>query len=138
MTAAARPWGRRVGLLAGGGRFPLYFAEAARRQGMEVVCVAVKGHADADLQSTVSRLYWTGLAKIGRMIRCFRREGIDTMVMAGKIHKVALFPWRVFAPAGLANDSLLALASRRDNRTIRSSSVWWGSAKPKGFAWRPR
>ncbi len=86
---------RKVGLLAGGGQFPAAFARAARAQGLEVVCVAVHGHADATLAPHVDRLHWAGVAKLGRIIRCFRREGVACVVMAGKIHKVRFFDaWR--------------------------------------------
>jgi DUF1009 family protein len=88
-------FGPRVGLLAGSGRFPILFAEAARKEGMDVVCVAIHG-ADPALESMVSRLYWTGVAKLGRMIRCFQRECIDCVVMAGKVQKVQMYdPWRI-------------------------------------------
>jgi DUF1009 family protein len=87
----------RVGLLAGGGRFPIYFAEAARRQGIEVVCVAIKDHADAALKDLVDRFHWTGIARMGRMIRCFQKENIDCVVMAGKVEKSRMFtPFRIF------------------------------------------
>ncbi|HVJ80368.1 MAG TPA: UDP-2,3-diacylglucosamine diphosphatase LpxI [Planctomycetia bacterium] len=88
--------GGRVGLLAGGGRFPAAFAQAARAQGLEVVCVAIRHHADGDLlRPLVDRFHWTALARFGRTISLFRREGVGQVVMAGKIQKVALFgPWR--------------------------------------------
>ena len=87
----------RVGLLAGGGRFPVYFADAARKQGIEVVCVAIAGHADPQLQHSVDRFHWNGFAKLGRMIRLFKREGVECVVMAGKIYKTAIYaPWRLF------------------------------------------
>ena len=89
------PSARRVGLLAGGGQFPVAFARAARAKGLEIVCVAVSGHADAALAPLVDRLHWAGIAKLGRIIRCFRRAGVPCVVMAGKIHKVRLFDaWR--------------------------------------------
>ncbi|MCY2967324.1 MAG: hypothetical protein NT069_27430 [Planctomycetota bacterium] len=40
---------RRVGLLAGAGRFPIIFAEAARRQGLYVHCLGVDGMASEKL-----------------------------------------------------------------------------------------
>jgi DUF1009 family protein len=83
----ARP---RIGLLAGGGRFPFVVAEAARRQGAEVVCVALRDHADPEIEQAVDRVYWTGLGKLGRMIRAFQREGVTRATMAGKVHKVSL------------------------------------------------
>lgn len=114
----ANPLGRRIGLLAGGGRFPIYFARTARRLGIDVVCVAIRHHADAALQNSVERFYWSGIARLGRMIRCFRRERIASVVMAGKINKRVMFtPWRVLR---LWPDLRMARVwlsrRRRDNR----------------------
>lgn len=86
-----------VGLLAGWGRFPVVFAEKAKGLGIPVVCVGVKHEAGPELIPLVKRFYWTGIAKIGRTIRCFKKEGVTQVVMAGKIHKTNLFvPWRIF------------------------------------------
>src|SRR4029077_18127782 len=82
---------------AGWGRFPILFAEKARCLDLPVVCVGVRHEAAPELMPLVQRFYWTGLAKIGRTIRCFRKEGVRQVVMAGKIHKTNLFvPWRLF------------------------------------------
>jgi UDP-2,3-diacylglucosamine hydrolase len=87
-----------VGLLAGGGRFPVVFAEKARTLGIPVVCVGIRHEAPRELAGLVTRFYWAGIAKLGRMIRCFRRESVEHVVMAGKIHKASFMhrPWRVF------------------------------------------
>lgn len=79
-----------VGLLAGSGRFPILFAEKAKQLGIPVVCVGINDEASPDLISLVDRFYWTGLAKLGRMIRCFKREAVQEVVMAGKIQKVKM------------------------------------------------
>jgi DUF1009 family protein len=85
-----------IGLLAGWGRFPLLFAEKARRLGQRVVCVGIRGEADAALADKVDVFYWAGVARLGRIIRCFKREGVRRLVMAGKIHKVRMHqPWRL-------------------------------------------
>lgn len=88
---------RRVGLLAGAGRFPLIFAEAARRQGIQVYCVGVNGMADEEQLRPVCYSYAeTPLARLGRTIRLFKRARIDRVVMAGKIEKTVLFqPFRI-------------------------------------------
>jgi DUF1009 family protein len=87
-----------IGLLAGWGRFPIAFAEKARTLGLPVVCVGIRGEATRDLAELVQRFYWTGPAQIGRTIRLFKREGVQQLVMAGKVHKanVLLHPWRLF------------------------------------------
>jgi DUF1009 family protein len=84
-----------IGLLAGWGRFPMLFADKARSRDQPVVCVAIRGHADPALAGKVDAFYWTGLARLGRMIRCFKREGVHRLVLAGKIHKVHMHrSWR--------------------------------------------
>jgi DUF1009 family protein len=99
-----------IGLLAGSGRFPIAFARKARDVGRAVVCVALGGIAADELRPLVHRFYWTHPTRIGRMIRLFQREGVEQIVMAGKVPKADLMhkPWKVF--------SLLP-----DLRTLR----WW-------------
>jgi UDP-2,3-diacylglucosamine hydrolase len=79
-----------IGLLAGSGRFPILFAEKARQLGLPVVCVGIADEAAPELVPLVDRFYWAGLARLGRMIRCFKREGVKSIVMAGKIQKVKM------------------------------------------------
>jgi DUF1009 family protein len=86
-----------IGLLAGWGRFPVVFAQKTRSLGIPVVCVGIRYEAQAELAGLVERFYWTGLTRLGRMIRCFKREGVRQVVMAGKVHKVVMnTPWRFF------------------------------------------
>ncbi len=81
---------QNVGLLAGSGRFPIVFAEKARQLGIPVVCVGIRHEASPELVPLVERFYWSGVARMGRMIRCFRREGVGQVVMAGKIQKTRM------------------------------------------------
>ena len=55
MSAATEATGKRVGLLAGGGRFPIVFAERAQRLGISVVCVGIRHEATAELAGMVER-----------------------------------------------------------------------------------
>jgi DUF1009 family protein len=84
-----------IGLLAGSGRFPIVFAEAARRQGLRVACVGIRYEAPDELRSLCASFQLVGIAKLGRMIRAFRREGVRRIVMAGKVTKSVMYtPWR--------------------------------------------
>jgi hypothetical protein len=86
-----------IGLLAGWGRLPLVFAEKARSVGRHVVCVGIKYEALPELVPLVDRFYWAGILRLGRIIRCFKREGVRRAVVAGKIHKgnYLFRPWRL-------------------------------------------
>jgi DUF1009 family protein len=97
-VAVSAPGRRPVGLLAGAGRFPILFAEKARRVGLPVVCVGIRHMAPPELAGVVDRFYWAGLARLGRMIRCFKREQVEQVVMAGKVFKTAIYtPWRILS-----------------------------------------
>jgi len=85
-----------IGLIAGSGRFPILFAEAARRQGLPVACVGIKYEAPEELRSLCTSFDIVGVAKLGRMIRAFRRRGVRRVVMAGKVTKNVMYtPWRM-------------------------------------------
>ncbi|GBD36757.1 hypothetical protein HRbin36_01885 [bacterium HR36] len=86
-----------IGLLAGSGQLPLAIAVALKKRNQRVVCVFIREEADAQLQKLCWRFYWAGLTKLGRMIRCFRREGVVRIILAGKVHKARMFtPWRAW------------------------------------------
>src|SRR5262249_3210508 len=83
-------------LLAGSGRFPILFAEAARRQGIPVACVGIRYEAPEELRSLCSSFDLVGIAHLGRMIRLFRRRRVRQIVMAGKVTKNVMYtPWRI-------------------------------------------
>jgi UDP-2,3-diacylglucosamine hydrolase len=85
----------RIGLVAGWGRYPLLVAEALKRQGYQIYCLGVVGHADPRLAASCADFRWSGLARFGAAIRYFQGHGVHDATMAGKIHKVVLFqPWR--------------------------------------------
>jgi DUF1009 family protein len=88
-----------IGLLAGSGRFPLAFAEKARRVGRPVVCVGLRHEAPVELRQVVGAFYWSGMGRLGRIIRCFKRAGVRRLVMAGKVHKATFLhrPWRLLS-----------------------------------------
>jgi UDP-2,3-diacylglucosamine hydrolase len=87
---------RRIGLLAGAGRFPIVFARAAAQQGYSVYCMGVAGMVSDELQSICSDFRTAPLGRMAKAIRFFKRRHIDRVVMAGKIEKRVLFnPLRI-------------------------------------------
>jgi DUF1009 family protein len=87
--------GQRIGLLAGAGRFPVAFAQAARNQGISVFGVGVIGMASDELHGLCDYFTTTSLGRFGRAIRLFKGARIDRAVMAGKVDKTVLFqPFR--------------------------------------------
>ena len=83
------------GLIAGAGRFPIVYAENARRAGIPVACVALAGMADPALKELCTSFTWLRRMAIGSIIRSFQKAGVQQWTMAGKFHKQILYrPWR--------------------------------------------
>ena len=89
------PADRRIGLVAGWGRYPIVIAEALSRAGYEVHCLGLREHADeAALRPWCRSFHWIGVARIGGALRVCRRLGVRRVTMAGKVHKTKLYrPW---------------------------------------------
>jgi DUF1009 family protein len=77
----------RIGLIAGNGRFPLLFAEAARRAGVEVVAVAHQSETPDEIANLVAQLTWVRVGELGKIIRVLKHAGVQRAVMAGGIRK---------------------------------------------------
>jgi DUF1009 family protein len=81
----------RYGLIAGGSRFPVLALETARKLGHEVVVVALKDNAPAEVEPLAARCYWITIAELGRLIEILKEERIGEVVMAGQVKHTSLF-----------------------------------------------
>ena len=81
----------RFGLIAGNGRFPFLVLEGARRAGVEVAVAAIREETDPAIEQVADRVTWIGIGQLGRMIRFFKREGVEQAIMAGQVKHVQIF-----------------------------------------------
>jgi DUF1009 family protein len=76
-----------VGLIAGAGRLPVLAAEGILAAGHRLAVVGLKGFASPGLVGLADAFAWSGLTRLGRWIRCFRRFGVEQAVMVGSVRK---------------------------------------------------
>jgi len=81
----------KIGLIAGNKKFPLLFAEAAKKRGHSVVAIAIKNDTSPKIKNLVDKIYWLGLGEFSRMFEIFKSEGITKVIMAGQISPRRLF-----------------------------------------------
>lgn len=81
----------KLGLIAGNGRFPLLFAKGARDNKVPIIAVGIEGETSREIEQYVEKLYWVGVAQIGKLIKIFKNEQITKAVMAGGLTKTNMF-----------------------------------------------
>ncbi|GAB6192727.1 LpxI family protein [Desulfocastanea catecholica] len=82
---------KSIGVIAGGGQFPLLFIEAAQAAGRRVVVVAHKGETDEKVAEAADAVCWVKLGQLGKVISFFKQEGVGETVFLGTITKTQIF-----------------------------------------------
>ncbi|HXV69013.1 MAG TPA: UDP-2,3-diacylglucosamine diphosphatase LpxI [Nitrospira sp.] len=91
MTAPVPESDGRIGLIAGNGRFPIIFADNARKMGLYVSAVAHEGETEPELEQHVDRIHWVKLGQLNKLIKAFKGDGIKRAVMLGGIKKTHVY-----------------------------------------------
>ena len=113
---------RRLGLIAGNGKFPFLVLDAARAQGFEVVVAAIREETSSEIDSHgAASVHWLSLGELSKLIDTFKAQGITRAVMAGQVRHKQIFSsikpdWRLaklLLSLGTRNtDSLLGAVAK--------------------------
>lgn len=116
------PAHQRLGLIAGNGSFPLLLLDAARAQGAEVVVAAIKEETSPLIEKRgAAAVYWMSLGELGKLIDTFKKEGVQTAIMAGQVKHKQIFSsirpdWRLakllFSLTTRNTDSLIGAVAK--------------------------
>lgn len=104
---------KKIGLIAGNRKFPLLFAESARKKGAQIVAIAIKGDTSPKLKKLVDKIYWIGLAEFSKMFDLLKSENVESVVMAGQISPHRLFSKEIHQSPELKD----ILQSLKDKKT---------------------
>jgi DUF1009 family protein len=108
----------RIGLIAGSGRFPVLFAETARRRGVDVFAVAHRGETAPELVHHVHAITWVQPGQLQTLIEALRAHQVTRTVMVGGIAKPRLF--REIMPDARALAAIARVGKLRDDLLLRA------------------
>jgi DUF1009 family protein len=91
----------KYAIIAGNGRFPILALQTARKLGDEVVAIAIKEEASAEIESLASRCYWISLGELSRLIEICHQENVRQIMMCGQVKHAKIFSsikpdWKLF------------------------------------------
>jgi DUF1009 family protein len=81
----------RIGIIAGGGQFPVLFARAVAARGINLYTAAYVKEADPLLGDYSRAILWLHLGQLKRLIRFFKKHQVHQAVMMGHIRKTRMF-----------------------------------------------
>lgn len=65
--------------------------EAAKREGHEVVVVAIEKEAAPSLAEVADRIHWINIGQLAKLIDVLKSEGVTEVMMTGQVKHVSLF-----------------------------------------------
>lgn len=108
---------RTLGIIAGGGAFPVTVASTARDRGERVVGVGFASDTDPAFPDHCDAFSWLKLGQLGRLIDFFTANGVTHVVMAGPINKPRALDLR---PDWRAARLLFSTKTRGDDALLRA------------------
>ena len=108
---------KKIGLIAGNGKFPFLVLDAARAAGYEVVVAAIKEEAFPEIERYgAASVHWLSLGELSKLIDTFHREGITRAVMAGQVKHKQIFS--AIRPDWRMAKLLVSLATRNTDSLL--------------------
>lgn len=80
-----------IGLIAGGGQFPVIFSKAARESGLSVIAIGIEGDASPSLSQHVDRFFSVKLGEVGKIIKLLKTHNARRVVLAGHVDKKRIY-----------------------------------------------
>ena len=107
---------KKLGLIAGNGKFPFLVLDAARAAGYEVVVVGIKEETFPEIESVGAAVHWLSLGELSKLIEILKQEGVSRAVMAGQVKHKQIFS--AIRPDWRLAKLLLSLTTRNTDSLI--------------------
>ena len=108
---------RTLGIIAGGGSFPITVARTARERGERVIGVGFPSDTDPAFPAHCDEFSWLKLGQLGRLIDFFNTHHVTHVVMAGPVNKPRALDIR---PDWRAARLLFSIKARGDDVLLRA------------------
>jgi len=86
---------KRLGLIAGNGKFPILFAQEAKKQQYKIITAGVKGDTSFLLRFFVDKFALFQVGELKKLFAYFQEQGVQQVIMAGQVNQDNLFDKRV-------------------------------------------
>jgi hypothetical protein len=80
-----------IGLIAGGGRFPVLVAQEIQKQGNKLFVIGIKEGADSDIEKISEDFAWISLGQLQKGIELLKEKKIKVVTMVGHVKHANIY-----------------------------------------------
>lgn len=106
---------QRIGLIAGSGEVPVYFARKISENGGKLVAVGFSDEIAAQLAPYAEKNYSIGVGQAGKIASTLKKEKITDIMIMGKVEKTLIFKLQAF---DLQTVKFLASLKTREDKSL--------------------
>jgi hypothetical protein len=111
---------RRIGLLAGAGDIPIYFARKVHQKGIRLVSVGFSSEIQSHLAPYSEKSYTFGVGRWSKISKTLKDENIKDLLLLGKVDKSVIFRPQLF---DLRSLKVLKNIINREDKTILLEAI---------------
>jgi DUF1009 family protein len=111
---------RRIGLLAGAGDIPIYFARKAKQNGIRLVSVGFSSEIQSLLAPYSEKSFSIGVGRWSKISKTLKDQNIQDLLILGKVDKSVIFRPQLFDMRSL---KLLNNIRTREDKTLLLGAI---------------
>lgn len=82
---------QRIGVIAGWGEFPIFFAREVKKYGYDVIAIGLEEEVSGRLGDYCDKVWTVGVGQLQKVIDLLKDQDLREIVMVGKVHKASMF-----------------------------------------------
>ncbi len=82
---------KKIGLIAGSGEIPIYFARKASQNGSRLISVGFSDEIQSDLSPYSEECYSFGVGQPGKILAALKKHGVEELLILGKVDKSVIY-----------------------------------------------
>jgi DUF1009 family protein len=86
----------KIGLIAGSGEVPIYFARKASQMGIKIISVGFSNEIQNGLAAFSEKSYSIGVGQAGKILATFKENDVKELLVLGKVEKSIVFKLQKF------------------------------------------
>jgi len=118
-----------LGLIAGNGKFPILFAQEAKRKNYKIIAAGIQGDTSSLLRFFVDEFRMFKVGQLKKLFFFFKEKGIEQVIMAGQVD-----PNHLFESSVILDDEFQKLfEAMKDRKADTIFSTVAGKLKQEGI-----